>query len=190
MLNLVSRVHFSFGQHQEHEFRPLPRKEVRKSRTSGSSTHAQKFETTAVVNGYKNGPSLRLRINWKWPESAFLVLTERKADSGDEIVPCYALWLIHLILCFNWPKDFFYFGLRDENFFKSWVYLHLHLWAEPFSIHENVAQILCTNHVSQGSLSQQFGRARGIRHVRHRHSCILDSKIYHCINSDSNTVTC
>ena len=23
---------------------------------------------------------------WKWPESVFLVLTKRKADSGDEIV--------------------------------------------------------------------------------------------------------
>ena len=34
---------------------------VRKSRTSGLSTHAQKFETRVVVNGYKNGPSLRLR---------------------------------------------------------------------------------------------------------------------------------
>ena len=33
----------------------------------------------------KNGPSLRLRINWKWPESVFLVLTKRKADSGGEI---------------------------------------------------------------------------------------------------------
>ena len=28
----------------------------------GSSTRAQDFETTVVVNGYKNGPSLRLRI--------------------------------------------------------------------------------------------------------------------------------
>ena len=51
----------------------------------GSSTHAQKFETTVVVNGYKIGPSLRLRISWKWPESVFLVLTKRKAGSGDEI---------------------------------------------------------------------------------------------------------
>ena len=56
----------------------------RKSRTSGSSTHAQKFETTVVVNGYKNGSSLKLRINWKWPESVFLVLTKRIADSGDD----------------------------------------------------------------------------------------------------------
>ena len=50
------------------------------SRTSGSSTQAQKFETTVVVNGYKNGPSLRLRIKCKWPESVFLVLTKRKED--------------------------------------------------------------------------------------------------------------
>ena len=52
--------------------------------------HAQKFKTTVVVNGYKNGPSLRLPIhvnNWKWPESVFLcfVLTKRKVDSGNEI---------------------------------------------------------------------------------------------------------
>ena len=38
-----------------------------------------------AVNGYKTGPSLRLRINWKWPQSVLLVLTKRKADSGDEI---------------------------------------------------------------------------------------------------------
>ena len=54
------------------------------------STHAQKFETTVVVNGYKNGPSLRLRINWKWPESVFLVLIKGKADSGDETRLCGA----------------------------------------------------------------------------------------------------
>ena len=50
--------------------------------------------TTVVVNGYKNGPSLRLRINWKWPKSVFLVLTKRKADSGDEIgLNCDDLYL-------------------------------------------------------------------------------------------------
>ena len=76
---------FSFVQHDEHGLWPLSRQEVGKSRASDSSTHAQKFETTVVVNGYKNGPSLRLRINWRWPESVFLVLTKRKADSGDEI---------------------------------------------------------------------------------------------------------
>ena len=48
-------------------------------RISGSFTYAQKFETTVVLNSYKNGPSLRLRTNWKWPESVFLVLTKRKA---------------------------------------------------------------------------------------------------------------
>ena len=74
-----------FGQHQEHGLWPLPRQEVHKSRTSGSSTHAQKFETTVVVNSYKDGPSLQLRINWKWPESAFSVLTKTKGDPGDEI---------------------------------------------------------------------------------------------------------
>ena len=38
---------------------------------------AQEFETTLqlVVNGYINGPSLRLRINWK----------KERADFGDEI---------------------------------------------------------------------------------------------------------
>ena len=38
-----------------------------------------------VVKGYKKRPSLRLRINLKWPESVFLVLTKRQAVSGDEI---------------------------------------------------------------------------------------------------------
>ena len=59
--------------------------EIHKSRTSGPSTQAQKFEATVAVNGYKNGPSLRLRINGKWPESMFLVLTNRKVESGDKI---------------------------------------------------------------------------------------------------------
>ena len=70
---------------KKHGLWPLSRQEVRKSRTFGSSTHAQKIETTVVVNGYKNGPSPRLRINRKWPESVFLVLTKRKAGRGDEI---------------------------------------------------------------------------------------------------------
>ena len=63
--NLVPRVRFPFGQHQEHILWPLPRQEVHKSQTSGMSMHAQKFETTVIVNGYKNGPSLPLPINWK-----------------------------------------------------------------------------------------------------------------------------
>ena len=83
--NLVPRVHFPFGQHQEHGLWPDPKQEVRESRTSDSSTQTQKFETMVVVNGYQSGPSLRLRINWKWPESVFLLLTKRKEDSGDEI---------------------------------------------------------------------------------------------------------
>ena len=83
--NLVPEVRFSFGQHQEHGLWPLPRQEVHKSQTSGMSTHAQKIETTVIVNGYKNGPSLPLPINWKKPESVFLVLTKRKANSGGKI---------------------------------------------------------------------------------------------------------
>ena len=42
----------------------------------------------SVCQGYENGPSLRLRINWNWPnwpESVFSLLTKRKADSRDEI---------------------------------------------------------------------------------------------------------
>ena len=56
--NLISRIHFSVGWHQEHRLRPLPRQEVLKSQTFGLSMHTQKFETTVVINGYKNGPSL------------------------------------------------------------------------------------------------------------------------------------
>ena len=48
------------------------------------SIHSE-IETTVVANGYKSGHSIRLRINWKSPESEFLTLTKRKADSGDEI---------------------------------------------------------------------------------------------------------
>ena len=52
-----------------------------------SFDRAQEFEITLqlVVNGYINGPSLRLRINWKWPECMFLLLPKRRADFGDEI---------------------------------------------------------------------------------------------------------
>ena len=46
----------------------VPNQEVRESRTSGSSTQTQKSETTVVANGYKNAPSLRLRIFRNWPE--------------------------------------------------------------------------------------------------------------------------
>ena len=83
--NLVPRVRFSFCQRQEHGLWPHPGQEVRKSRTSCSSAHAQKFETTEVVNSYKNGSSLLLPISWKCPESMFLVVTKRKADSWYEI---------------------------------------------------------------------------------------------------------
>ena len=46
----------------------VPNQEVRESRTSGSSTQTQKFETIVVANGYKNAPSQRLRIFRNWPE--------------------------------------------------------------------------------------------------------------------------
>ena len=35
---------------------------------AGSSTQTQKFETIVVASGYKNAPSLRLRISRNWPE--------------------------------------------------------------------------------------------------------------------------
>ena len=73
--NLVHRVRFFFLSAPRTRTLVNPWQEVRKSRTSGSSTHVQKFETTVVVNGYKNGLSLRLRINWKWSESVFLMLS-------------------------------------------------------------------------------------------------------------------
>ena len=50
--NLVPRVRFPFRQHQEHGLWPNPKQGVRESRTSDSSTQAQKFETMVVVNGY------------------------------------------------------------------------------------------------------------------------------------------
>lgn len=53
LFNLVPRLRFSFGQHQEHGVWPLPIMEVCKS----------------------NRPSLRLRMKWKWPESVSLVRT-------------------------------------------------------------------------------------------------------------------
>ena len=43
-----------------------------KARNSGSSRQTQKFEKIVFFNGYKNGPSLRLRRDWKWPLSVFL----------------------------------------------------------------------------------------------------------------------
>ena len=80
-INLVPRSCFFFCsasiQHQEHGLWPRPTREIRKSRTSGSSTHAQKFDPTFIVNGYKNRPSLRLLINWKSPESGFLEFESR-----------------------------------------------------------------------------------------------------------------
>ena len=42
--------------------------------------------TQTVANSYKNRLSLRLCINWPWPESMFLVLTERKASVRDQPV--------------------------------------------------------------------------------------------------------
>ena len=47
----------------------VPNQEVRESRTSGSSTQTQKFETIVVANSYKNAPSLRLRIFRNWPKA-------------------------------------------------------------------------------------------------------------------------
>ena len=66
----------------------VPKQGVGESQTSGTSTQTQKFETVVVVNDYKNRPSMRLRINWKWPESVFLLVTKRKANCsyGYEIV--------------------------------------------------------------------------------------------------------
>ena len=48
----------------------------------------------------KNGPSLRLRTNW-WPESVFLVLTTRKADSGDEIASHSEIWTKRVYFLFR-----------------------------------------------------------------------------------------
>ena len=45
-----------------------PKQEVRESRTSGFCAQPQKFETTTVTIGYKNGQLLRLRVTWSLPE--------------------------------------------------------------------------------------------------------------------------
>ena len=99
---------FSFVQHDEHGLWPLSRQEVRKSRTSDSSTHAQKFETTVVVNGYKTGPSLRLRINWRWARVRVLGADKKKS------------WLWGRDWCLQW---------RDIlTFFHSFVFSLSFCW--------------------------------------------------------------
>ena len=45
----VPRARFSFGQHQEHGPLPIPKQEVRQSRTSGSSTQTHKLGTTVIA---------------------------------------------------------------------------------------------------------------------------------------------
>lgn len=60
----------------------VPNQEVRESRTSGSSTQSQKFESIAVTNGYKNAPSLRLRMFRDWPEVVVLG-ADRKNREND-----------------------------------------------------------------------------------------------------------
>ena len=44
------------------------------------------LKQTVAVNAYKNGPSLRLCINWKWHESVFLVLAKGKHTLGTRFV--------------------------------------------------------------------------------------------------------
>ena len=134
-LDLVPRVRSSFGQHQEHGLWPLPRREVRKSRTSSSSTHAQKIETTVVFNGYKNGPSLRGRINWRWPESVFLMLTKRKAEPGDERKSkrnkkeLVLLFILCLLLRSSLYEKYWRTGILFSRFLPlskfPWTWMHL-----------------------------------------------------------------
>ena len=105
MPNLVPRVRFSFGQHREHGLSLvtsktgslLPRPQRSLLGTRLGSRQIMDFRVVyarsenlnnCVCQGYENGPSLRLRINWNWPnwpESVFSLLTKRKADSRDEI---------------------------------------------------------------------------------------------------------
>ena len=47
---------------------------------------SSKAGSIVPVNCYKYRPSMRLRMNCKWPGHVFLLPTKRKADSGDEIV--------------------------------------------------------------------------------------------------------
>ena len=67
-LILVPRAHDPSGPRQGSRALAGSKPGVSEPRTSGPSTQTQKFETIVVANGYKNAPSLRLRIFRNWPE--------------------------------------------------------------------------------------------------------------------------
>ena len=83
--------------------RKVPNQEIRDSRTSGSSTQTQKFETIVVANGYKNAPSLRLRIFRNWPELSIPAAGQK--DRGVWGQECYKnAPSLRLHIFRNWPE--------------------------------------------------------------------------------------
>ena len=71
---------------------------------------------------------------------------------------------------------------------KSQIYQYLHDMTDNFSVSQYLTKVLGSQHVPQGGLSQQTCGTIGIFHISDGHSCVMDSKVYHSIHSNSHTV--
>ena len=107
--------------------RKVPNQEIRDSRTSGSSTQTQKFETIVVANGYKNAPSLRLRIFRNWPELSIPAAGQK--DRGN-------VTKMHL----HW--DCTYFGTGQRSLFFGAERKNRALWGQECSHHGSASHSL------------------------------------------------
>ena len=60
--------------------------------------------------------------------------------------------------------------------------------ANSVSLHQDLAQVLCTQHIPQGSLSEEPRGTFCVFHIGDGHGGVIDSEVNHCINCYSDTV--
>ena len=67
---------------------------------------------------------------------------------------------------------------------------YLHGMTNDFTISQDLAQVLGSQHIPQGRLCQQASGAIGILHIGNRCGSIMDSEIHHSIYCHSHAVFC
>lgn len=65
-------------------------------------------------------------------------------------------------------------------------YLYLHALRNALSIRQDLSQVLSTQNVSEGGLSQQSSGKVSISHVGNRGNGVTDPEVHHAIYANSN----
>lgn len=66
--------------------------------------------------------------------------------------------------------------------------VYLHAVSNALAVRQELRQVLCTEYIPEGGLSQQAGGEVSIGHVGHGGDGVTDAKVHHTIHADCNRI--